>query len=109
MNGFDDFQKIGKDQVDVALKSADVVSKGLQSLASETADYSKKWFDQGSAAFEQLLAAKSLDKAVEVQTDYMRSAYEGYVGQMSKVSEIVSEMAKSAYRPYENLLGKIGK
>ena len=69
----------------------------------------KSGFEQGSAAFEKLLGAKSLDKAVEVQSDYVRSAYEGYVGQVTKIGEIVADMAKSAYKPYEGLFGKYGK
>ena len=47
MNGFDDIQKFGKDNVDVALKSADAVSKGFQAIAAEAADYSKKSFEAG--------------------------------------------------------------
>lgn len=107
-NGFDSFEKLGKDNVDFAMKSADAFSKGFQAMATEAADYSKRSFEAGSEAFEKLLAAKSLDKAVEVQSDYVRTAYEGYVGQVSKVSEIFADMAKSAYKPYESLIGKLG-
>jgi hypothetical protein len=107
-NGYESFEKFGKDNVDLAMKSADAFSKGFQAMATEAADYSKRSFEAGSEAFEKLLAAKSLDKAVEVQTDYVRSAYEGYVGQVSKVSEIVADMAKSAYKPYETFIGKLG-
>jgi len=39
----------------------------------------------------------------------VRAAYEGYVGQVAKVSEIVTDMAKGAYEPYETLFGKIGR
>ena len=109
INGFEEFQKYGKDNVDIALKSADVVTKGFQAIAAETADFTKKSFEAGSSAFEKLIAAPSLDKAVEVQTDYVRSAYEGYVGQVTKVGEIFADMAKDAYKPYETLLGKFGK
>jgi hypothetical protein len=107
--GFEDFQKVGKDSVDVALKSADAVSKGFQAIASEAADYSKQSFEAGSAALEQLLGATSLDKAVEIQSAYLRSAYQDYVGQMTKVGEIVAEMTKSAYKPYESTFARFGK
>ena len=109
ISGFEDVQKIGKDNVDVALKSADAVTKGFQAIAAESADYSKRSFEAGSAALEKLFAAKSLDKAVEVQSDYLRSSYEGYVGQMTKVSEILADMAKTAYKPYEGLFAGYGK
>lgn len=109
INGFEDFQKFGKSNVDVALKSAGAVGKGFQALASEAADYSKQSFEAGAAAFEKMLAAGSFDKAVEVQTEYVRSAYEGYVGQATKVGEIFADMAKDAYKPYESLFGALGK
>ena len=107
--GFEDFQKASKDNMDVAMKSVGAVSKGFQTIATEAADYSKRAFEASSAAFEKLIAAPSLDKAVEVQTEYVRSAYEGYVGQVTKFGEIFADMAKGAYKPYESFLGKFGK
>ena len=62
--------------------------------------------DASTSALERMIGAGSLDKAVEVQSDFVRAAYEGYVGQFTKVSEIVTDMAKSAYEPYEALFGK---
>jgi hypothetical protein len=109
INGFEEVQKYSKDNVDVALKSADAVSKGFQAIAAEAADFTKKSLEAGSSAFEKLLATQSFDKAVEVQSDYVRSAYEGYVGQVTKVGEIVADMAKDAYKPYEAFFGKFGK
>jgi len=109
INGFEEVQKYSKDNVDVALKSADAVSKGFQAIAAEAADFTKKSLEAGNSAFEKLLATQSFDKAVEVQSDYVRSAYEGYVGQVTKVGEIVADMAKDAYKPYEAFFGKLGK
>jgi hypothetical protein len=109
INGFEEIQKYGKDNVDLALKSADVVTKGFQAIAAETADFTKKSFEAGSSVFEKLLAAPSFDKAVEIQSDYFRSAYEGYVGQVTKFGEIFADMAKGAYKPFEGAFGKIAK
>lgn len=107
--GMEEIQKLGKSNVDVALKSAGVVSRALQQIAAESADYTKKSFDAGTQAFEKMLAARSLDKAVEVQSDFMRATYEGYVGQVTRMGEIFADMAKDAYKPYEGLFGKIAK
>ncbi|MCB1502554.1 MAG: phasin family protein [Bauldia sp.] len=109
IGGFDEFQKVGKDGMDNVVKSAGVWSKGWQTLAAESADYSRSAFESGAKAFEKLVAAPSLDKAVEIQADYFRSAYENYVGQATKVSEIFAAMTRDAYKPYEGMLGKIGK
>ncbi len=108
-NGFEDIQKYGKENVDVALKSVDAVSKGFQALAAEATDYSKQSFSEGGAALEKMLAATSLDQAVQVQSGYLRAAYEGYVGQMTKMGEIVADMTRNAYKPYEGALARHGK
>ena len=109
ISGFDDIQKIGKENVDVAIASAGAVSKGYQAIAAEAADYTKKSFEAGSSAFEKLLAAQSLDKAVEVQSEFVRSAYEDYVGQVTKFGELFAGMAKDAYKPYESFFGRASK
>ena len=36
------------------------------------------------------MSAKSFDKALEIQSDYMRSAYEGFVAQATKFSELAA-------------------
>jgi hypothetical protein len=107
--GFESMQTLGKDNSDAVLKSANAVGKGFQAIATEAAEYSKKTIDAGTSALERLIGAGSLDKAIEVQSEYVRAAYEGYVGQMAKVSEIVTDMAKGAYEPYEALFGKFGR
>lgn len=108
-NGFDSIQNFGKDNVDLALKAADAVTKGFQTIATEAADYSKRSFEAGTAAFEKLAAAKSVDTVVAVQQDYVRTAYQGYVGQVTRFGEIFSDMARSAAAPYQSLYGKFGK
>ena len=103
---FENIQKIGKDNVDAALKSFGAVSKGAQAIAVETADYAKKSFEQGTAALEKLVGVKSLDKAIEVQTDYVKSSYEGFVAQSSKIGELTANIAKEAFKPYEGFVAK---
>ena len=75
LKNFDELQKLGKDNMDIAMKTFGVTSKSVQAIAAEVADYSKKSFEDASAAAEKLLGAKSLEKAIEIQTDYAKSAY----------------------------------
>ena len=69
-------------------------------------DYSKKAFEQSTAATEKLLGAKSFEKAVEVQTEFAKSAYEGFVAEATKLGELYSDLARDLYRPYEGQFGK---
>jgi phasin family protein len=107
MKNFEDFQSVGKEQFDAAVASATALTKGMQTIATELADYSKKSFEDGSAVFEKALAAKSLDKAVDIQTSYAKSAYEAYIGQMTKIGEIYMSAAKEAYKPFESQIAEL--
>jgi hypothetical protein len=105
---FDEIQKLSKENVDVAVKSASAVTKGVQAIAVEVADYSKKSFEEGSAAIEKLIGAKSLDRAIEIQTEYVKTAYEGLVSQATRLGAIYTDLAKEAYKPYEAMFGRLG-
>src|SRR5262245_66322900 len=79
VKNFEDMQKLGKDNMDATLTSLGALSKGFQTIAVEMADYTRKAFEDSTAAAEKLFGAKSLDKAVEVQSEYMKAAYEHIV------------------------------
>jgi hypothetical protein len=103
---FETIQKIGKDNVDVAMKSFGVASKGMQAIATEVADFQKKSFEEGSAALEKLHGSKTLDKAFEVQTEFYKSAYEGFVSKATKIGELYADLAKESYKPIEGAVAK---
>lgn len=103
---FEDAGKFGKEFMDTGLKSFASLSKGFQAIATEATEYSKKSFETGSAAIEKLVAAKSLEKAIEIQTDYAKQAYESFVAQATKLGELYAEVAKDAYKPYESIVAK---
>ena len=71
------------------------------------ADYSKKVFEEGTAATEKLFGAKSVDKAIEVQSEYAKSAYEGFVAQSAKFGELYAGLAQEAYKPFESAFAKV--
>jgi phasin family protein len=106
VKNFEDMQKLGKDNMDATLTSFGVLSKGFQTIAVEMADYSRKAFEDGTAAAEKLFGAKSIDKAVEVQSVYLKTAYEQFVAQATKVSELYAGMAQEIYKPFENTMSK---
>jgi hypothetical protein len=107
LKNFDEVQKLGKDNMDVAMKSFGAVSKGFQAIAAEVADYSKKSFEQSTATLEKLMGSKSVDKAMEVQSDYIKTAYEGFVAEATKIGELYADIAKESYKPYEGIIGKM--
>ncbi len=104
---FDEFQKFGKGQLEAASMAAGSLAKGFQSIAAETADYSKKSLEANSAYVEKLLGAKSLDDAIQIQSEYAKSAYEGFVSQATTIGELYTNLAKEAFRPVESMIAKV--
>src|SRR5262249_35054229 len=106
LKNFEEFQNFWKDHMDTTLKQFGTVSTAWQAIATEYADYSKKSFEEGTAAIEKLFGAKSLEKAIEIQSEYAKHAYEGFVAQASKMGELYTDLAKETYKPFEGALAK---
>lgn len=98
--------KFGKDGMDMALNCFGAYTKNAQAIAIEVVDYSKKSLDGSVAAWEKLIGAKSLDKALQVQGDYLRSSYEDFVAEAGKLGEIYADFAKETYKPFEGSFAK---
>lgn len=103
MNTFQvqDVQKFGLANSEAAAKIMTDWSKTWQSMAIETAEYTKRAFADGQAAFEKLISAKTLEQAIEIQTSYARRAFEEYMQQLTKVMSMSSSATREAYKPLE--------
>jgi len=106
IKNFDEMQKLGKDNVDATMKSFGALSKATQTIATEITDYSKKSFEDGTKVLEKMFGAKSFDKAMEIQADYAKTAYESFVAQATKIGELYADLAKESYKPYEAFMAK---
>jgi len=101
MFNFDEANKKGKEAMDTALKSYSDVTKGFQAIAAEAAEYSKKSFQDGVAHFETLAGVKSFEAAFELQSSFVKSSYENFIAEATKMSDMYADLAKTAYKPYE--------
>jgi phasin family protein len=102
----EDIQKLGKDHMEMAMNSFGVMSKSAQAIAVEVVDYSKKTIEGSAAAWEKLMGAKSLEKAMQVQSEYLKSSYEDFVAEATKLSELYVDLAKETYKPFESAMAK---
>lgn len=106
IKGFEEFQNVGKDGFDAYVRSFGEMNKGLQAIAAEVTDYSKKAFEDSTRAFEQLAGAKSFEQAMEIQSQFAKKSYDTYMAEMSKIGEMYVGLAKDAYKPVEVALNK---
>ena len=100
----DDFQKMSKDGFDAAVRSYGEVNRGLQAIASKVSDYSKASFEDATLAFEALAGAKSVEQAIEIQSQYVKKAFETYIAELSKLCELYANVARTAFKPVERVV-----
>lgn len=108
MFNFDEASRKSKETMDAMLASYADVAKGYQAIAIEASDYSKKSFQDIASLMEAMAGARSLETAMELQAGFMKSSYESYVAEATKLSELYADLAKTAYKPYEAGLAKAG-
>jgi phasin family protein len=103
----EEIQQYGKEQFETAVASANTFQSGFQAIATAYGDYTKKSFEDTKSFVEKLAGVKSLDKAIEVQTEYAKSAYETFVAESQKIAGLYADLAKQTYKPIEGLVAKL--
>jgi phasin family protein len=86
--------------------SAATVQNGLQAIASAYGDYTKKSFEDTKSFVEKLSGVKSLDKAIEAQTEFAKSTYEAFVTESQKIAGMYTDLAKETFKPLEGIVAK---
>jgi hypothetical protein len=104
MTNAQDFQKLGQINLEAPMKAFAEWQKGLQTIATEVATYQKRSFEDGSQTFEKLLAVKSMDQVVEIQSSYAKRAMEDYMQQLNKIGSLFGEFSKEATKPLAGLM-----
>jgi hypothetical protein len=90
-----------------AATPADNFPISIQTIANAYGDYTKKSFQQTGSFVEKLMGVRSLDKAIEVQTEFARQAYENFVAESQKICELYSQFAKQIFKPWEGYVAKL--
>src|ERR1700724_903923 len=102
----EDIQQYGKEHLETVVASATSLQNGFQAIASAYGDYTKKSFEDTKSFVEKLSSVKSLDKAMEVQTEYAKSAYETFIAESQKIAGLYTDVAKQTFKPFEGMVAK---
>jgi hypothetical protein len=93
-NSFKNFSHQQDSEKQLAAGSA---SAGFQAIATAYGDYTKKSFEDTKSFVEKMSAVRSLDKAIEVQTEFAKTAYETFVTESQKIGALYADLAKQSY------------
>ena len=99
-------QPNGNDQLNTGASSS-ALPGGFLAIASAYGDYTKKSLEDTKLFVEKLSGVKSLDKAIEVQTEFAKTAYETFVTESQKIGALYGDLAKQSYKPFGDLVAKM--
>jgi phasin family protein len=102
----EDFQKMGQANFDAVMHSYGELNKGFQRIGTHVVEYSKQAFEDATRTMEKLLGVKSLEQAIEIQSDYAKKAYENWVAEATKIGEMYASLTREAYKPVEKAAKK---
>jgi hypothetical protein len=65
-------------------------------------EYSKGAFDDAMRTWAQLIGVRSLEQAIQIQSDYAKRVYENHMAELSKLGEMCAGMMRDASKPVED-------
>lgn len=101
VKGYDQFLGFGKETVEAYAKAANVAAKGAETLHNEIFAWSKQSMEDAIAHTKALTATKSVHEAFELQSDFAKTQFDGYVSQMTKIGEIFVATTKESFAPFQ--------
>ena len=106
MSDVNKIQQTTKDLGDAATSSAKALATSLQTIAAAHADYAKKAMQDCSEFMFKLTSLKEPAKVMELQSEYVKNAYETFVVESKRISELYSDLLKQTTKPLEALMTK---
>src|SRR3979411_1702338 len=79
----------------------------IQTIANAYGDYTKRSIQETRSFVEKLMGVRSLDQAIEIQTEFARQAYGSFVAESQKIGGLYSELAKQTFKPWEGFVAKV--
>jgi hypothetical protein len=87
--------------------SAEVGTVNYQTIANAYSDYARESLDRTKSFFDKLAGVRSLDKAFELQTEFAKQAYAGFIVESQKIRELHSQLARQRLKHWEGLVARM--
>ena len=93
---------LAKGNIEAAVASTKLAAKGLETIGQEVAEYSRKSFEDASAALKSFAEVKSATDFFRLQSDFARTQFDGLVAESSRLSETMIKLAGDVAQPLTN-------
>ena len=104
MGVFVDFQKAS---MEALMTSFGAFAKGVEQTASENTAFAKEAVEEGVAAAKAAASSKSIQEAIDVQSEFVRSTFEKNVSLFNKNADRWIAVSKEVSQPLTDQYGAI--
>src|SRR5664279_685907 len=100
MSSAEQRQQHAKEQSDAAMASANLAAS-VQAITAAYSEYTKKALADGTEFMTKLASLKTPSDVMALQSEYAKMAYESFLAETKKISELYADLSKQAYKPLE--------
>lgn len=96
---YDEFATLSQENFDAVLKANAAWAEGVEAIASEAVGCARQTLAVAGTATMELLAARTLDRVIEIQAGLAKTALEALVERTARLSELGVELASDIWAP----------
>jgi phasin family protein len=90
---------LAKGNVEALVASTKVAAKGVEKIGQEVAEYSRKSFEDASAAIKGFAEVKSPADLFRLQGEFARTQFDSMIAESSKLSETMIKLTGDVFAP----------
>lgn len=99
VKGYDQLATFSRDTIEALVHCAQMTTKGMEAINTEALAFSRQSMEDGVAAAKSAMTAKTVQEWFEVQSEFTKSAFDAYMGQMTKISDLMANTTREAVEP----------
>jgi phasin family protein len=96
---FGDLETVGQETFEACVKCGTIAAKGVETLGNEVMTFTQANIEADLAAAKDILAAKTLNEAIDLQTGFVQARLERMTNETAKLSELSMHFASQALEP----------
>ncbi|MEH3035078.1 MAG: phasin family protein [Sphingomonas adhaesiva] len=100
----EDMAEFGKGNVEAIVESARIAAKGIESFGKDSAAFARARYESTAETVRAMASVKSPTELMQLQADYVRSAFDAIVAEASRSTEASLKLAGEIAAPLQNRL-----
>ena len=97
--GYEDLAASGKETMEAWNAAGTAYGKGMEAIGGELMNFAKRMMESNVEATKAVLGAKSLNEAMDLQSEFAHNSFEGMMTQGTKVGELATKVAQDTAEP----------